>query len=203
MTEASGIDWLAHREIPDLSDLDSKSILNLMVNLLVGNTPAMMKLDKGSAYFRNLVRLSDKCIIEYEAGRLACLDFEANVSTQNKFSPLFRAVNHFENCITSLHRAVQHIDKLGADYRNMGDIVQAARALKGAKERLRRMRDAIEHTDKLIAGGRIGANESMFMSVQPDGLHLEQEHIGFGELAGWVRSVNQVASLLMNWGLPT
>src|SRR4051794_29779901 len=92
----------ARNLMPVLEHLDSKNILNVVLNELVGDrgVPGML----GRQLSKHLARLTDKTILSYEAARTELDKYvDQSASGAFKLSPLIRAIDHFETTIDSLH----------------------------------------------------------------------------------------------------
>ena len=99
--------WPPRRcEMPDLSGLRKKIVLDLILNWLFrGRRPLGQKPD---ALVNSFIRLVDKVVLEYEAARLSLLEYVS--APRGVMSPLFNAAGHLENCLNSLKRAIRFAD---------------------------------------------------------------------------------------------
>jgi hypothetical protein len=95
------------KELPDLSGLEPVQWPQLALNVLFGHPHGDMSGPRSRLWLVNITRVMDKTVIEYQAARMASLDF-ARTFPSNRISPYCRAVNHFENCINSLVRSYNH-----------------------------------------------------------------------------------------------
>ena len=137
-----------HYDLPDLSSLFPKQTLDLMLNTFIGRQPKHAK----AAYpqYVNLVRLADKALVEYLAAS-ACLDDFAQKKNQGAMSPLFRAIDHLENCVNSMHRAFGFAKAI----RSTSGLAIPREKLPRDPEvrKVREMRHAIEHLDNDLQNG--------------------------------------------------
>jgi hypothetical protein len=149
---------LTGHSMPDLSDLYKTSILNVMLDSLAGG-------DRGPANYPergcwiNLVRLTDKSLIEYESAR-SHLDDWIERKNAGVFSALFRAIDHFENAVVSIHRAIRMSDAL----RNTGIGKPGPTPTSRQREQLRILRNHIEHADEKLIERKIQKGDPFFLT---------------------------------------
>jgi hypothetical protein len=178
--------------MPDLSKLDSKNILNLMLNRWLGGQG--LQADPGRMYLSNLARLIDKALREYEDARSFLNQY---VNSGNKTSLLFRCVYHMENCVEALHRAVLHAEKLRRDA-STPKISKTVLPTPNAQTRLRNTRHAMLHVDEWIHKGKAGPGRSPIgLLVKSDSIQCGCEEIYFNELAEWITQVQEVTVQLI------
>jgi hypothetical protein len=97
--------------------------------------------------FMNFSRLTDKALREYDAARAELLLFvspRVGLGT----SSYLRAIDHMENCVSAIHRAVLNAQALQAN-----KIGRAGpRLTQRQEQRLAYLRNAIEHSDEKLLG---------------------------------------------------
>jgi hypothetical protein len=138
--------------MPSLGHLDSKNTLNAMLNLTLGGRGALPP--PGQGLLSNLTRLTDKAVLEYESAR-ASLDRYLASPGDRPLSQLFRAFDHLETCLDAVHRAGLHADRLRTRP-GPPRIHQAQLPTPQARERVRRARNAVQHSEERILEGQTG-----------------------------------------------
>lgn len=145
------------------------------------------------------VRLVEKAILEYECSRQKLNAF----LKEGYADDYFRAQDHFETCINSLHRSILYLDRLrrlGFKTSNGLSFVPRPRELavisESAQNRVRNFRDACEHLDQDII-------EQKLPPVIEIGVHLGWERgkisdfeILYEDLANWLHQIHYFALLL-------
>lgn len=91
-------------DLEDLSSLFSSNMLSVLLSeaLHVGSSGPLTF--PGVALWRNLVRLTDQGLREYEAARHELARWLA--TDNNMIGPYFRAIDSLEQCIVATHRAM-------------------------------------------------------------------------------------------------
>lgn len=185
-------------EMPDLSGLNSKASLTLILNrMFAGGGP---KDAKSYALVMNFVRVVDKLVVEYEGARTSLINF---VNTPNNVvSPLLVATGECESCISTMIRAVN----LGRRIRRDPYGPQLARQIpvlaNGIWSRVNDMRNAIEHIDSQIANSIWVPGEPVCLFLKNDRLKLIGEEIQYSELADWITQLHQLAEQLAQYKEP-
>lgn len=169
-------------EMPDLSGLFPKNSLNIILLALIGQEPITSLL--GRPRWINLVRLTDKAINEFEAAR-ACLDEFAREHRHGRWSPLFRAIDHLENCVTATHRAFLWADALRRDP-DVPKLDRDAFPRTYEIDRLNKLRDAIEHADEELKKGSLTPGIANILAPDEHGIELGAARVEFADLARWI-----------------
>jgi hypothetical protein len=100
--------------------------------------------------FMNFSRLTDKALREYNAARAELLLYVAPPD-EFRIGPYLRAIDHMENCVSAIYRAVLNAQALRAN-----KIGRAAPRLTQLQEqRLKGLRDAVEHSDEKLLGKQV------------------------------------------------
>jgi hypothetical protein len=125
--------------------------------------------------FMNFSRLTDKALREYNAARAELLLFVSpHVDLQTSFS--LRAIDHMENCVGAIHRAVLNARALRAN-----KIGRARPPLTQRQEqRLSYLRNAIEHSDEKLPGKSKFKNSPPFDKVDLYSLRLANTSMVIG-----------------------
>jgi hypothetical protein len=93
--------------IPPVDHLSNKGTLNVLLRALSGLPPGLLPDRTMVGLFMNFSRLTDKALREYDAARAELLLFVfPHVGLQTSF--YLRAIDHMENCVSAMHRAVQN-----------------------------------------------------------------------------------------------
>jgi hypothetical protein len=162
------------------------------VAIMLGHRPPVLHVESsgplafpGVALWRNLVRLTDQGLREYETARHELANWLA--TDNNTISPYFRAIDSLEQCIVATHRAMLMAEAI-IDRRNARG---ARRPPPVWKERVKLMRHAIEHTDDRLTGRRnppILAGDATMLRPLTKHMELGVDHLTYRELAGCLRS---------------
>ena len=185
-------------EMPDLSDLNSKASLMLILNrMFAGGGP---KDSKSYALVMNFIRIVDKLVVEYESARASLSEY---INTPNNvISPLLVATGECESCITTMVRAIN----LGRRIRRDQNGPQLARTIpvlaKAVGSRANDMRNAIEHIDGQIVKDTWVPGEPVCLLLKNDRLELIGEELEYSELAAWISQLQQLAEQLAQYREP-
>ena len=168
-------------------DLVSEFTLRVIFHTAVPNDAILRGLTVG------YVRLVDKCTDEYRQGR-SYLDQFVRSEPNQRASLLLRAASHFETCINSMKRAINYLEALRRA-RNGPQISKNLAVFREAN-RIRVLRDAIEHTDRDIWNGTITPGDPHVLMVQDNGLALGGEDVSYQELVHWLEQLHDQARKL-------
>jgi len=145
------------------------------------------------------VRLVEKALLEYEDSRSNLLAFLADGTADHQH----RAQDHFESCVQSLHRAIEYLERLRGFGYKRGDgvsLVPRPRDLEVIREpvraKVRDMRDAVEHLDKDILGGRLPENAKVGIHLGWDKASLADLSLDYADVARWITQLHEYAGLL-------
>ena len=124
------------------------------------------------------VRLVEKVVLEYQESRTNLVTFLATGTADHEY----RAQDHFESCVQSLHRAMEYLEQLrrfGYKRSDGTPFIPKPRELQvlrdSTRTQVRDMRDAVEHLDKDILEGRLSETAKV-------GIHLGWEKASLGSL---------------------
>jgi hypothetical protein len=134
--------------IPSVDHLSNQGTLNLLLDRTLSGLPAGLPPDRTTVgLFMNFSRLTDKALREYDAARADLLRFVSPQVSPGTSSYL-RTIDHMENCVSAIHRAV-----LNAQALRTNKIGRAGPRLTQRQEhRLAYLRNAIEHSDEKLLG---------------------------------------------------
>jgi hypothetical protein len=181
-------------DMPDLSSLNGKKILGLILNLLFrGGGP---KNNLAKALVNNYIRLVDQILWEYNAARDS---LELYVSTPNEvISPLFKCIGHMESCIRTINRAINFARKIR--HHQESPDVEKLNVLSGrVGNRIEDMRNAIEHLECDILAGKMEEGGANTLIVRNDRIELFDKCISYSELAKWIEELHDLASKLKDY----
>jgi hypothetical protein len=143
------------------------------------------------------LRLVDKCTYEYRRGRELLMAF-VDAERGQRFGILLQSASHFESCISTMKRAVSYLDALRRD--KDGPSISKNVAVLRNQDRIRRVRDAIEHTDEDILKGTLSPGDAHVLLVKDDELELAGEKIRYDELAKWIEELHDEAHKIAGHG---
>lgn len=142
------------------------------------------------------VRLVEKTVLEYEASRQKLIEFMSDGAADD----LFRAEDHFESCIQSLHRAIAYLDRLrslGIRQTDGQAFVPRPRDLEvlrdETKSKVRRFRDFAEHLDKDVIDGSLPYDAEVSIHLGWDVATLNGAQIEYADLARWIKQLHSFA----------
>lgn len=99
-------DWPpTENRMPSLAHFDSKNVLNVVLNSLVGGRGVQGI--PGRPLMVHLARLMDKTILSYEEARRELDRYVTAPRDRHLLSPLLRAQDHLETCIDALCRCLR------------------------------------------------------------------------------------------------
>ena len=179
-------------EPPSLADLGSNLTLALVINTIFrGRVPGDRRSETLMVGF---VRIVDKAVREYEACRTAL--HASRAGGRRSFGKLLEAVASMESCVNALARAHLYVGALRS-YRRGPRISRHTAALStGARNRIRNLRDAIEHMDERILAGKLAEEEPVALLLDGGCVALGTTRVSFGEMAGWLRGLHGLAFAL-------
>jgi hypothetical protein len=179
-------------QLPDLSGLDNALTANHMLEMTFRGTG--FPRGEASGLVTALVRTTESAVEAYGRARGSLID----AINRNSFGTYLKGLSEMEISVTALDRAMRVAERLIRSEETTvgeGDLPS-----KGARTRLSRMRNAIDHVDKPIAAGRFGGGEYLFLYVNDCDLLI---HDGGGELrvkqtdlGDWVHQLHGLAASL-------
>jgi len=142
------------------------------------------------------VRLVEKTVLEYTASRKRLVEFLKN----GVYDDSFRAQDHFESCIQSLHRSIAYLDRLRslgvrqADGQAFVPRPRDLEVLRGeAKNKVRRFRDFAEHLDQDVIDGKLPPTAEVSIHLGWEMATLNGAQLPYAELARWIRQLHGLA----------
>lgn len=171
-------------EMPDLSNLSARNILNLALDRILGNDLASRVEHPVGGMWTNLVRLTDKSIREYERARVSLQEW-LEQRHQGHFSPYFFGIDHLENSINATHRAIL----IGKRLHAMGHGQDAELPETRILNRLEKFRNFIEHTEEKLYQKKAIPDRTPYILVPlEEGIRFGTADLFYEELANSIRS---------------
>jgi DNA repair protein RadC len=179
--------------IPDLSELDDHLTDNLLLSMLIGRG-----FPEGDAQHlvTAFVRTTESALRLYEAARMR---FDAAAAGPSLASYL-RGLDEMELTYMALTRAM----RLAVALVESPDTKVSKRMLpsQSERDRLRKMRDAIEHREGPIKASQAGIGKTIALSVRETESAIERDSQRYvarhDELASWIKVVHALAVKLTN-----
>lgn len=175
------------------TSLRSKRQLGLLLGVHGPHTP------RGKQIADGFVRLVEKTILEYQSSRERLLAFLKDGITDD----YFRAQDHFETGIQSLHRTIAYLDRLRSMGFRQADgtaFIPRPRALEvlrdDIKAKVRELRDFAEHLDQDIVGARIPPEAEIGIHLGWEKASLNGAEITYTDFVRWVGQLHHFAVLL-------
>lgn len=184
--------------MPSLEHLDSKNTLNALLNVFFRQKGVLPP--PGQGLLNNLTRLTDKAVIEYEAAR-AALDRYVDPRGDRALSDVFRTFDHLETCLDALHRAGQHAEALRSAPGGPAINVKQTPSPE-ARDRVRKVRNAIQHAEERILRGKTGAATGRPLGLIGTDKSLmagdQGLYIRYDWLAAWITRYHDLVRDLIN-----
>jgi hypothetical protein len=153
---------------------------------------------RGKQIVDGLVRLVDKCGLEYIAAREMLVKFLADGSVMH----YHRAQDHFESCVQALHRAIKYLERLRAlGYSNNGvPLVPRPRDLEvirdSTKSSVREFRDFVEHIEDDIVQGKVADDSNAFIHLGWSSASINGATLAYADVARWCSQLHEIAAPL-------
>jgi hypothetical protein len=173
-------------KMPSVDHMSNRGSLNVVLDRTLSGIPAGLPNSPILVgLFTNFVRLTDKALREYDAARAELL-FYLERSEWLQTGHYLRAIDHMENCVSAIHRAVLNSRAL-----RQHKIGRSGPRLTDRQEtRLRDVRNAIEHSDEKLLGKQY-RNSPPFASREPYSIRLANTSMVIG---GWVLTYRELVS---------
>jgi hypothetical protein len=174
--------------LPDLSELNSDLTAKLMLNLILGRS-----FPPGDAQHlvTSFVRLTESALRRYEEARLRL----GRSAGEGSLVEYVRGQDDMELALIVLHRAMRHAVALKQSRETK--VGKTELPDDADRERLRRMRNAIDHGDSPIVAGLAGKGQILALSIRENDMTIEDDKgtltATHEEVGGWVRSLHGLA----------
>lgn len=182
-------EWPTKCDAPDLSSLEQKLTINLMLNrAFVGGGPSN---GRSFALVVNYVRVVDALVIDYNQFRGSLHEYVTTPNTH--ISPLFNAISDAEECVSNLLRAIRMArrirkDKLGPHVEKTITVLRDA-----IVKRVEDFRNEIQHLDNVLVGGTWQPPDPHCLVTRNDRLELYGKEILYSDLATWITSLHALS----------
>jgi hypothetical protein len=187
--------------MPALESLASSPLTNSALAAALVGDPEATPLE--AMYRRNLARLVDKAVLEYERARSAVAaqanDLQASPATGPRLF-IFSIANALEDCVLTTNRAMRLYESLKAGSLSRRIPRLARRALESHSGSIGDVRDALEHIDSAICSGEVvGTGPIMAAIVEPfDRVQVGPHTLFLNDLARTLRELHRIADALLN-----
>jgi len=175
-------------DMPDLSGLDSKLRLNLILNVLsLRSDPGNFK---ARALWTNYIKLVDHLIRDYIDARISLM--EAAGEHDTLIGPLFRASTQVEMCLINLKRAIRFARR----FRFKRDCPDCEILSVTSDDVLSRISDFIQAHQALeehILNREINEDDAIILQFTKEGVEVGEEKITYMELSEWIQELHQLA----------
>jgi hypothetical protein len=187
--------------MPDLDGLTSSPLISsALASALIGD-PDATSLD--ALYRRNLARLVDKAVAEYQRARSAVIAQARELQTPRASGPailIFSIANALEDCVLTTNRALRLYESLKAGRLSQRIPRLARRALESHSKGVGDVRNALEHIDDAIRSGEVlGSGPVMAAIVEPfDRMQVGPHTLELDDLARSLRELHGISHALLN-----
>ena len=154
---------------------------------------------KGRQIVDGLVRLTDKSACEYQDCRTSLILF----LRKGHADQLHRANDHFESCVSSLHRAINYLDRLRSlGYRrpNGEALVARPRDLEilrdSVRSKVRTFRDYLEHLEDDIIQNKIPPDRPASLHLGWERATINDALLAYRDVARWCNQLYDFATPL-------
>jgi len=155
--------------------------------------------ERGLQLADGFVHLVEKCVLEYQASRERLIEFMRDGYADDQF----RARDHFETSAHALHRAIEYLDRLrqlGFRRSDGAPFIPRPRDLallrESVRQKVRDVRDHIEHLDQDIVAGLYGASTRVGLHMGRDRVTIAGVEILYADFVAWVAQLHHFAALL-------
>lgn len=163
--------------MPAVDHLSNNGTLNVLLDRTFSGLPSGLPPDRTMVgLFMNFSRLTDKALREYDAAR-AELMLYVSPHEGLRIGPYLRAIDHMENCVSATHRAVLNARALRVNKVGRG----APSLTERQEERLKYLRNAVEHSDEKLLGKQKFKSSPPFDRVDPYSLRLANTSVVIGK----------------------
>jgi len=184
-------------DFPSLDDLEGSLRSKRQLGKILGVHGQAKPLSRQIA--DGYVRLAEKAIIEYTMSRERLAAFLANGVADD----YFRAQDHFETCISAIHRAILYLERLrriGPRYPDGTPFVPRPKALpvltETVRKRVREFRDAGEHLDNDILDGKLPPRTEVGVHLGWTTAEVAGHKITYHDASSWLRQLHELAAKL-------
>jgi hypothetical protein len=197
--------YVAHK-ISTLTECNMRNASHLkepwLINFILSSAFVATVAEPDKAYFFNFLRRVEGAFIEYKLAREALKEFieaRKHKPEENRISPYFRALLHFEIFIAQLFQAYEFLrTKSGMNFftKGSGTII----------EKFHKLYNSSKHMDKWIAKGRIPPKATVVIWITNKGLESKDEEsndirLSFDEMYEALKETAKFAQRISNLGV--
>lgn len=186
------------REMPSLNHLEGSLRGKRDLGKLLG--VHAQPSGRGQQIADGYVRLVEKAVLEYQEARTKHITFIA----EGLADDFYRAQDHFESCIHSLHRAILYLERLRSlGYRRADGepFIPRPRDLEvlrtHVRAKVRDMRDAAEHLDNDILDGKLLEDATVGIHLGWDKASLGELQLSFTDVARWIEQLHELGAAVI------
>ena len=173
---------------------DAQLIKRLILVVMIGFDEVLGK--KGKLYFRLLCRLVDKPFNECLIAREYIL---VEMKTKDKLACRFTIINHLENCINAINRAIKVFNSsIEADESSIKNFVSENTIKKIKELNVSSIRNRVEHIDEDILENKF--ETGLFLDVNKDysEICINNKCLAFVDLASIIKHYHNFVSEIFN-----
>ncbi|MCK5061095.1 hypothetical protein KAR28_00935 [Candidatus Parcubacteria bacterium] len=183
-------------DIPDINR-KPKVIACYLAGSLAGSGVGMDK--KIELSRKNLVRLIDKAIYEYKMARETII--EEFSSKENGVIYIHIIINHFENCLNSIHRVFNLYESIKRNQNGPYIDRSLKKLTKVHKDVVRKIRNMVEHIDDDIQNDRIQNGQAVALRVTKDykAIEIGDNSIKLTEVVDVLNHLYDISRIVANY----
>lgn len=187
--------------MPDLAGLNSHPLVHSALTAALVGDPDATSIE--AMYRRNLARLVDKAIVEYQRLRSAIASQAEDLRDPPQDGPrlfVFAIANAAEDCVITTNRALRLFESLKTGPLCRRIQKPHRRALEAYSKGVGNVRNILEHIDEAIRTGEVGNGcPIMAACVEPyDRLQVGPHELRFRDLANTLEQLHKIADDLIN-----
>ncbi|MEM2174723.1 MAG: hypothetical protein QXI58_03770, partial [Candidatus Micrarchaeia archaeon] len=172
---------------------DRPLIKSLLIVVLGGFDGVLDK--EGQLYFRLLCRLIDKSVDEYLIAR----DYIAKeLKSGDKLAYRFEIINHLENCINAINRAIKTFKWAIEKNSNLLQFIDSGTIAKIKSLSVSEVRNRIEHIDEDIFKNKFKKNLFLDADEEYKKICINEKCISFVELASIIENYHSLVREIFN-----
>jgi hypothetical protein len=179
--------------MPDLSGLDDRLTDNLLLSMMVGRG---FPVGDAQHLVTAFVRTTESALRRYEAGRTSV----ETAASGHSLSRYLRGLDDIELTFMALNRAMRLAVALMESPETK--VSKSMLPSQSERDRLRKMRDAIEHREGPIKASQAGIGKTIALSVRETESTIEDDKQAYvvlhDELASWIEGLHGLAVKLTN-----
>ena len=185
----------ADLKIPDLSDLSKVSLYFTTHRTFFASGPESYA---QYALVANYIRLVDLAVAEYQDGRERAFRYW-EPSESLALSAMIRASGYFEDCLSNVKRAINHL-KVIRSYKDFPQdlkdtLPRQLKVLRGdAEKKITNIRDAIQHLEKDVENLNVKQGNPICLMLEFERLMLGDYSISYQEISEWLKELHRCAT---------